>query len=89
VVPNEISSDHNIIELDLDISTDRRQTKLKRLSYNGKADWEKLREQLTRTEPSSLSSNPKEATIEFANWITRACGKTIPKTHINEWREIT
>jgi hypothetical protein len=24
VVPNEISSDHNIIELDLDISTDRR-----------------------------------------------------------------
>jgi hypothetical protein len=24
VVPNEISSDHNIIELDLDMSTDRR-----------------------------------------------------------------
>jgi hypothetical protein len=71
-VPNEISSDQNII--DLDVSSDRRQAKLKRPSYNlGKADWEKLREDLTRTEPSSLSSNPKEATIEFTNWITKAC----------------
>jgi hypothetical protein len=56
VVPNEISSDHNIIELDLDISTDRRQAKLKRPTYNlGRADWEKLREELIRTELSSLS----------------------------------
>jgi len=46
-------------------------------------------EELTRTEPSSLSNNPKEATMEFTNWITRACDKTIPKTYINGWREIT
>jgi len=89
-VPNEISNDHNIIELDLDVSSNRRQAKLKRASYNlGKADWEKLREELTRTEPSSLSSNPKEATMEFTNWVTKACDKTIPKTYINGWREIT
>jgi hypothetical protein len=68
VVPNEISSDHNIIEFDLDVSSDKRQAKLKRPSYNlGKAYWEKLREELTRTEPSSLSSDPKETTMEFTN----------------------
>jgi hypothetical protein len=27
--------------------------------------------------------------MEFTNWITRACDKTIPKTYINGWREIT
>jgi len=89
-VPSEISSDHNIIELDFDMGTDRRQAKLKRPTYNlGRADWEKLREELTRTEPSSLSRNPRKATTEFTNWITKACDKTIPKTHINGWREIT
>jgi len=42
-VTNEISSDHNIIELDLDISTDRKQVKLKRPLYNlWQADWKKL-----------------------------------------------
>jgi hypothetical protein len=81
VISNEISSDHNIIQLDLDINTNRRQAKLKRPSYNlGKANWEKLCEELTRTEPSSLSSNLKETTTEFTNWITRACDKIIPKT---------
>jgi hypothetical protein len=80
VVPNEIS----ITELDLDISTDRREAKLKRSSYNlRKADWEKLREELARTEPSRFSSNLKEATTEFTNWITKASDKTIPKTYIN------
>jgi len=34
VVPNEISSDHNIIELDLEMGIDRRQAKLKRPTYN-------------------------------------------------------
>ncbi|KAH0944798.1 hypothetical protein HN011_000911, partial [Eciton burchellii] len=59
VVTNEISGDHNIIELD--VSSDRQQTKLERPSYNlGKADWEKLCEELTRAEPSSPSSNPEE-----------------------------
>jgi len=49
-MPDEISSDHNIIQLDLDISTDRRQAKLTRPTYNlGRADWEKLCEELTRT----------------------------------------
>jgi len=92
VVPNKVSSNHNIIELDFDISTDRRQAKLKRLSYNlGKADCEMLCEELIRTEPSSLSSNPKELTdaTEFTNWITKACDRAIPKTYINGWREIT
>jgi hypothetical protein len=32
VVPNEINSDHNII--DLDTNNDRRQVKFKKLSYN-------------------------------------------------------
>ncbi|KAH0945799.1 hypothetical protein HN011_002043 [Eciton burchellii] len=83
------SADHNIIELDLDISTDRRQAKLKRPTYNlGRANWEKLHEKLTRTEPSSLSRNPRETTTEFTYWITKACDKTIPKTYINGW-EIT
>jgi len=61
------------------MGTDRRQAKLKRPTYNlGRADWEKLSEELTRTEPSSLSRNPREATTEFTNWITKACDKTIP-----------
>jgi hypothetical protein len=34
VVLSEISNDHNIIELDLDMGTDRRQAKLKRPTYN-------------------------------------------------------
>jgi len=57
-----------IIELDLDTSTNRRQEKLKRPSYNlRQADWEQLRRELMKTEPSSLFSNPKEATTEFTN----------------------
>jgi hypothetical protein len=41
IVLNEISSDHNIIELNLDTNIDWRQAKLKRLSCNlRKADWE-------------------------------------------------
>jgi hypothetical protein len=73
-----------------DVNSDRRQARLKGLLYNlEKADWEKLHEELTKTEPSSLSSNPKEAMMEFINWITNACVKTIPITHINGWRKIT
>jgi hypothetical protein len=40
-------------------------------------------------ETSSLSRNSREAMTELTNWITKACDKTIPKTHINGWREIT
>ncbi|KAH0944428.1 hypothetical protein HN011_009143, partial [Eciton burchellii] len=66
-------NDHNIIELDVNISTNQRQAKLKRPSYNlGKANWEMLCEELTRTEPSSLSNNPKDTMTEFTNWITKA-----------------
>ncbi|KAH0952843.1 hypothetical protein HN011_003092 [Eciton burchellii] len=73
-----------------DVNSDRRQANLKGLLYNlEKADWEKLHEELTKTEPSSLSSNPKEAMMEFINWITNACVKTIPITHIDGWRKIT
>jgi len=76
-----------IIKLDLDTSTDRRQVKLKRLSYNlRQADWKKLLKELIKTKPSSLSSNPKKATTEFMNW---SCEKAIPRTNINGWQEIT
>jgi hypothetical protein len=82
-VVNEISSDHNTIKLDLDINTDQQQAKLKRPSYDlGKANWEMLHEELTRTEPSSLQQS--ERSRDRIHKLDNQNLKAIPKTYINE-----
>jgi len=87
-MPNNISSDHNIVELNFDVNTDQRQVNLKRAPYNLRKADGKLREELIGTKPSNLSRNPKEAIMEFTSWIIKAYDETIPSTYINRWREI-
>jgi len=93
-VPNEISSDHNVIKLDLDTSTDRRQAKEKK-------DYRTTCEKQTGTSYAEVdmietiesleksTRNLEEVMTEFTSWITKVCDKTIPRTYTNGWPEIT